>query len=120
MAELNELLSSLPRLKLVAFLDGCWEAEFGTVTELCEMNKSTLSKAMTVLEGAGYIEITKGYVGRRPRTWLALTTDGRNAYRTHLVALTALAQSAQENTDPGRPPPRRTIADFDISRGENT
>ncbi|MEU6559422.1 transcriptional regulator [Nocardia nova] len=120
MAELNELFASLPRLKLVAFLDGCWEAEFGTVTDLCEMNKSTLSKAMTVLEDAGYIEITKGYVGRRPRTWLALTTEGRKAYHAHLTALTVLAKSAQENTDPGRPAPRRTIADFDIGRGEHT
>ncbi|MFE9580973.1 transcriptional regulator [Nocardia sp. NPDC006044] len=96
MAELNGLLASLPRLKLVAFLNGCSEAEFLVVTELCEMNKSTLSKSMTQLETAGYLTVTKGYEGRKPKTWLALTFAGRNAYRTHLEALTALTQKASE------------------------
>ncbi|MEV6773411.1 transcriptional regulator [Nocardia sp. NPDC051030] len=97
MPELNEAFASVPRLKLVAFLEGCQEAEFGAITELCDLNKSTLSKAMTTLEAAGYVTVTKGYVGRRPRTWLALTTDGRKAYREHLSALTALTRMGQEN-----------------------
>ncbi|MBF6414359.1 transcriptional regulator [Nocardia cyriacigeorgica] len=96
MAQLTELLASVPRLKVVAFLDGCREAEFGTITRLCEMNKSTLSKAMTVLEDAGMITVTKGYAGRRPRTWLALTSEGRTAYRDHLAALLELAQQARD------------------------
>ncbi|MFB7719789.1 transcriptional regulator [Nocardia sp. NPDC056100] len=95
MAELSAVLASLPRLTVVAFLDGCQEAEFGTIVELCEMNKSTLSKAMTALESAEYITVTKGYIGRRPRTWLALTNGGRRAYHEHLNALTALAQQAR-------------------------
>ncbi|MEU0501531.1 transcriptional regulator [Nocardia sp. NPDC005998] len=98
MEELNELFASLPRLKLAAFLDGCTEAEFMVVTDLCELNKSTLSKAMTVLETAGYVTITKGYVGRKPKTWLALTYKGRTAYHAHLDALTALTRKASETT----------------------
>ncbi|WP_433729182.1 transcriptional regulator [Nocardia sp. CA-129566] len=97
MAELNELFASLPRLKLVAFLDGCSEAEFLVIADLCELNKSTLSKAMTVLETAGYLEVTKGYVGRKPKTWLALTREGRTAYHAHLATLTALTRKAGEN-----------------------
>lgn len=96
MAELSAVLGSLPRLKVVAFLDGCREAEFGVITDLCETNKSTLSKTTTALGAAGYITITKGYAGRRPRTWLALTDGGRAAYHEHLHALTALAQQARE------------------------
>ncbi|MEV6773732.1 transcriptional regulator [Nocardia sp. NPDC051030] len=108
MAELSTVLASLPRLKVVAFLDGCREAEFGTITDLCEMNKSTLSKAMTVLEAAEYITITKGYVGRRPKTWLALTDGGRTAYHEHLNALTALAQQARKAAGEADPPSRRS------------
>ncbi|WP_405166763.1 transcriptional regulator [Nocardia sp. NBC_01499] len=98
MADLNELFASLPRLKLVAFLDGCIEAEFMVVTDLCELNKSTLSKAMTVLETAGYLTVTKGYVGRKPKTWLALTYKGRTAYHAHLDALTVLTRKGTETT----------------------
>ncbi|WP_328391301.1 hypothetical protein [Nocardia sp. NBC_00416] len=53
-AELSAVLAALPRLKVVAVLDGCRAAEFGMITDLCEMNKSTLSKTMTPLEAAGY------------------------------------------------------------------
>ncbi|MFI6046957.1 transcriptional regulator [Nocardia sp. NPDC051321] len=98
MGELNELFASLPRLKLVAFLDGCSEAEFLVVTELCELNKSALSKAAAVLEAAGYVYVTKGYVGRKPKTWLALTRKGRTAYHAHLDALAALTRKGTETT----------------------
>ncbi|SUA77067.1 Uncharacterised protein [Nocardia otitidiscaviarum] len=92
MEELNELFATVPRLKLVAFLDGCAEAEFLVIAEMCDLNKSTLSKAMTTLESAGYLDVTKGYVGRKPRTWLALTPKGRTAYHAHLAALAALTR----------------------------
>ncbi len=36
-------------------------------TGLCDLNKSTLCKAMTTLENARYLEVTKGYVGHKPR-----------------------------------------------------
>ncbi|QBS44285.1 transcriptional regulator [Nocardia sp. CS682] len=108
MPELSELLASLPRLKLVAFLEGCGEAEFGVIARLCELNKSTMSKAMTVLEDAGYVSVRKGYAGRRPKTWLALTDSGRRAYREHLAALTALTQSAQQNFAQMQPTPDGT------------
>ncbi|WP_067534429.1 transcriptional regulator [Nocardia crassostreae] len=101
MPELSELLGSLPRLKLVAFLEGCREAEFGTITRLCDLNKSTLSKAMTVLEDGGYLTIRKGYAGRRPKTWLALTDSGRVAYHEHLSALAALTRAARESSNQG-------------------
>ncbi|MFB8003912.1 transcriptional regulator [Nocardia sp. NPDC056000] len=96
MEALNELFAALPRLKLVAFLDGCAEAEFLVVADMCDLSKSTLSKAMTALENAGYLEVTKGYVGRRPRTWLALSPKGRTAYRAHLAALAALTRKGSE------------------------
>ncbi|MFE3260247.1 transcriptional regulator [Nocardia sp. NPDC059229] len=93
---LNELFASLPRPKLVAFLDGCAEAEFLVVANLCDLNKSTLSKAVTLLENAGYLDVTKGYVNRRPRTWLSLTHKGRTAYHAHLAALAALTRKGSE------------------------
>ncbi len=105
MPELSDVLGSLPRLKLVAFLDGCKQAEFGTVADLCDLNKSTLSKAMTVLEDAGYVAVRKGYLGRRPKTWLALTDNGRLAYREHQAALAALTRMAQQTAASTRPPP---------------
>ena len=57
-----------------------------------EVSDSVLSKQAAQLEAAGYVKIRKGYVGKRPRTWLSLTPTGRTAYTGHLEALRAIAE----------------------------
>jgi DNA-binding MarR family transcriptional regulator len=86
----------MPKLKAAAFLAGCGEAEFSTVAESCELSPATLSKAATALETAGYVRVRKGYLGRRPRTWLALTPAGRAAFEGHLAALDALTRRGHD------------------------
>ena len=46
---------------------------------------------MTQLEQAGYVAVRKGYVGKRPRTWLRLSKTGRAAYAAHTDVLRAIA-----------------------------
>ncbi|WP_312018661.1 transcriptional regulator [Streptomyces sp. I05A-00742] len=89
--ELAPLLSSPVRLSVVAALATVDKAEFGYVRDLVEITDSMLSKQAAALEEAGWLAVTKGRVGRKPRTWLALTDDGRSRYRRHLVALRAIA-----------------------------
>ena len=67
------------------------EAEFSFVRDTVELTAPTLSKQVTVLEEAGYLTVRKGSVGRRPRTWLALTPAGRHALTTYLDVLKAIA-----------------------------
>jgi DNA-binding PadR family transcriptional regulator len=71
-----------------------------------------------VLEDAGYVEVRKGAVGRRPRTWFRLTTEGRQAVEGHLAwlaqleeAVSASARDARQATPlPGdRDQPRRVL-----------
>ncbi|MGW3912202.1 transcriptional regulator [Streptomyces sp. NPDC005070] len=83
------------RLTVAAFLSGCAEAEFSTVRDYCEVTDSVLSKTVAALERAGYVSVRKGYFGKRPRTWLALTLTGREALAAHLAALEALAAAAR-------------------------
>ena len=47
---------------------------------------------MSQLEQAGYVVVKKGYIGKRPRTWLKLSTAGEAAYTRHLAALRAIAE----------------------------
>ena len=44
-------------------------------------------KQLTTLEEAGYVEIRKGFVGKRPRTTARLTRAGRAAFELHVAAL---------------------------------
>ncbi|MFD3719339.1 transcriptional regulator [Streptomyces sp. NPDC058674] len=82
------------RLTVAAFLSSCAEAEFGIVRDYCGVTDSVMSKTVAALEKAGYVTVRKGYFGKRPRTWVALTSPGRTALAAHLAALEALAGAA--------------------------
>lgn len=60
---------------------------FGLLRDTVEVSDSLLSKHLASLEAAGYIRVTKGYIGRRPRTWYSLTEEGRAAFDAHIAAL---------------------------------
>ncbi|MER7669698.1 transcriptional regulator [Kitasatospora sp. NPDC096128] len=92
---LDPLLQHATRLTALAFLGACQEAEFGAVRDHCEVSDSVLSKAATALEEAGYLTVKKGYVGKRPRTWLAATREGRAALTAHLAELHRLVAAAE-------------------------
>ncbi|WP_051944413.1 transcriptional regulator [Streptacidiphilus rugosus] len=95
----NEAFGTLPKLKLAAFLAGCAEADFATVSETCQIAAPTLSKTAVALEDVGYVRVRKGHVGRRPRTWLSLTATGRRAFECHLAALSALTEQGRAHRE---------------------
>jgi DNA-binding MarR family transcriptional regulator len=64
------------------------------VRDTVEVSDSVLSRQVSTLEAAGYVKVRKGYVGKRPRTWLSLTAAGRAAYERHLTALRAIADGS--------------------------
>ncbi|MFF1418797.1 transcriptional regulator [Streptomyces sp. NPDC058280] len=92
--ELNDAFRTANRLRIAAFLSGCDEAEFRAVQEYCDLSPSNLSKNITALEQLGYVAVRKGHVGKTPRTWLALTEDGRDALAGHLATLQRIADTA--------------------------
>ncbi|MGW4892061.1 transcriptional regulator [Kitasatospora sp. NPDC004240] len=92
---LDPLLQHPTRLTVLAFLGGCREAEFSAVRDYCQVSDSVLSKAASALEEGGYVAVNKGYVGKRPRTWLSATKSGRAALADHLAVLQRLVTAAE-------------------------
>jgi len=89
---LDPVIHAPVRLSIVATLNQVDEAEFAHVRDTVEVTDSVLSKQATALETATYVKIRKGYIGKRPRTWLSLTPAGRRAYTAHLEALRNIAE----------------------------
>ncbi|PSK95704.1 winged helix DNA-binding protein [Murinocardiopsis flavida] len=79
-----------PRLALCALLQGAEWVDFATARDMLGVSDSAISKHSRALEDAGYVEVRKGSVGRRPRTWFRLTRVGRTAIRGHLDWLSGL------------------------------
>jgi DNA-binding MarR family transcriptional regulator len=92
---LDEVIHAPIRFSIVATLSALERAEFSFVRDTVEISDSALSKQVSVLENAGYLKVKKGYVGKRPRTWLSLSPAGKQAYATHLAALTEIARAAR-------------------------
>ena len=88
---LDEVIHAPVRFSIVAGLATVDEADFATVRDAVEVSDSVLSKQVSTLEAAGYVKVRKGYVGKRPRTWVSLTRAGRTAYEQHLAALREIA-----------------------------
>ena len=100
--QLNDVIHAPVRFSIVACLSGADRAEFSFVRDAVEVSDSALSKQVSVLESAGYVKVQKGYVGKRPRTWLSLTRAGRDAFSEHLAALGRIAAQAGLDTPPLR------------------
>src|SRR5690606_38318953 len=84
---LDELIHPPVRFSIMATLAASDEAEFAFVRDLVDVSDSVLSKQVALLEGAGYLKVRKGYVGKRPRTWLQLSPQGRSAFLEHVAVL---------------------------------
>lgn len=96
---LNEVIHSPLRLSIVSALSGVERAEFRAVRDAVEISDSLLSKQVALLERAGYIDVRKDRVGRRPRTWLALNETGREALLAHLSALADITNGERFRAD---------------------
>ncbi|MCB0520186.1 MAG: transcriptional regulator [Lewinellaceae bacterium] len=67
--------------------------EFGTFKEMLGLTDGNLASHMKVLEGEGYVELRKVFVGRKPQTSYTATVAGRKAFNDHLKALEALLKT---------------------------
>lgn len=89
---LDTVIHSPVRLSIMAALSAMTQMEFPLLRDTNEASDSLLSKHVLALEKAGYVEVTKGHIGKRPRTWLALSPHGREAYDAYLTALRSLVK----------------------------
>ena len=92
--QLDTVIHNPTRFSIMAALMAADKAEFRFVRDTVEITDSVLSQHVTTLEHAGYVKVTKGQAGRRPRTWLSATRAGRKAFSAHLAVLNQLAAPA--------------------------
>ncbi|MDQ6919103.1 MAG: transcriptional regulator [Candidatus Dormibacteraeota bacterium] len=89
--ELEDLFGHPVRFSVIALLAAADRAEFAFVRDEVEISDSMLSKQVSALELAGYVKVHKGFIGKRARTWLSLTAEGRRRFERHLAALRSIA-----------------------------
>lgn len=85
--ELDPLLHSQLRLAIISLLVGLDEADFVYLKERTEATAGNLSVQIDKLSQDGYIEVEKGFEGKRPRTVCRITAQGRKAFAQYVDAL---------------------------------
>ncbi len=83
------------RLKLATTLTAVSEAEFATVRDALQVSVSVLSKHVTAVVGAGYVQRRQGVQRGRRTTWLSLSARGRRALSAHVAALRELIDGVE-------------------------
>lgn len=90
MAELNEIIHQPVRLRIMAalvVLEAGGEVDFSYLRTLLEVTDGNLGAHLRKLEEAGFIEIKKTFIDRKPRTYISATDTGRKIFQEHVTAL---------------------------------
>jgi DNA-binding MarR family transcriptional regulator len=77
---IDRLVHEPARLTILAYLYVVESADFTFLMRQTGLTWGNLSSHLTRLEAAGYVRIEKEFVGRKPRTMLRLTDEGRAAF----------------------------------------
>ncbi|WP_421977181.1 winged helix-turn-helix domain-containing protein [Roseivirga seohaensis] len=82
--QLDPLLHSQLRLAVMSLLISVETADFVYIKEQTESTAGNLSVQLDKLSIAGYIEITKQFEGKKPKTTCKITPKGVDAFDTYV------------------------------------
>lgn len=92
---LDRIFHEKARLGIVSSLIGHSDGlAFSDLKSLCGLTDGNLSRHLQVLEEAGYIEIEKGFDGKRPCTRCNLSGSGRTRFAEYLETLEQVLRKA--------------------------
>lgn len=81
--DVDRLIHEPSRLIIMAQLYIVQSADFTFLLHQTEMTPGNLSSHLSKLEEAGYVEVTKEFIERKPHTALALTKKGRKSFKEY-------------------------------------
>ncbi|GAA3736829.1 MULTISPECIES: transcriptional regulator [Flavobacterium] len=91
--KLNKDFESRVRLGIMSVLMVNDWVDFTEMKALLNITDGNLASHSSALEKAGYIEVKKEFVGKKPKTSYQVTDLGRAAFKEHLSYLEKLMKS---------------------------
>jgi DNA-binding transcriptional ArsR family regulator len=96
-AEIDRLIHEPARLMILALLYVIESGDFTFLMRQTGLTWGNLSSHMSKLEAAGYIEVEKEFVGRKPNTMLRLTDEGRAAFQAYRQSMKQVLDDLPDN-----------------------
>ncbi len=91
--EIDSVIHGRLRLGIMAYLADAEAADFTELKQALEATQGNLSANLITLEQAGYVQIEKSFVGRKPLTRARITADGREAFRRYVMQMAKLVET---------------------------
>jgi DNA-binding MarR family transcriptional regulator len=88
--EIDRVIHEPARLLITAHLYVVESADYVFLMQNTGLTWGNLSSHLSKLEAAGYVEITKDFIERKPHTMLKLTSEGRSAFDAYRRQMKAL------------------------------
>jgi DNA-binding MarR family transcriptional regulator len=85
--KLDDVIHGRVRLGIMAYLASAEVADFNELKAALQTTQGNLSVHLRKLEEAGYVEVKKSFLNRKPLTRARLTPAGRKAFRAYLEAI---------------------------------
>jgi len=82
---IDKLIHEPARLKILAQLYVVESADFIFIMRQTGLTQGNISGHLTKLEDSEYVEIKKGYAGKRPQTMISFTKKGREAFKKYVL-----------------------------------
>lgn len=94
-SDIDKIIHEPARLMVMANLYVVENADFTFLMNQTGLTWGNLSSHLAKLEKAGYVEMKKTFVSKRPYTMLHLTTNGRTAFDTYRQTMMELFTDLQ-------------------------
>lgn len=86
-SQLNKIFDSRIRIGIMSALVVNEEQNFNDLKALIDVTDGNLATHLKTLEENKYIQVKKGFIGRKTNTTYSITKTGEKAFRAHLDAL---------------------------------
>jgi DNA-binding MarR family transcriptional regulator len=87
---LNKAFDHRVRLGVMAVLLANESVSFNDLKEVLDLTDGNLASHVAALEKAGYVLVSKQFIGKKPNTTYNATAEGKAAFQQHLAALEKL------------------------------
>ena len=94
---LDRVIHERLRLGIISALAVNESLTFNELKDILEISDGNLSDHSRKLENAGYIQVVKGYEGRKPQTVYRLTAKGKHALKSYVATMQELIRQASQS-----------------------
>jgi len=93
-SEVNKLIHAPIRLGIMTILNSVKKVNFIYLREKLDVTDGNLSSHMEKLEKAGYVNVKKSFVDKKPNTVYSITEKGKKAFRSYLEHLERIIEKS--------------------------